>query len=363
MIELFKQPNLDWMGKAKYFYALSGILLLAGWTSIFFGRGIRYGIDFSGGTNVDVRFAQPPNIDKLRSGLAAQGLGNSEIQSIRDIASSNSNEVLIFVEGKGQDELALESSRAKVLGALSATYGVATSDKPDFNSATTASLAAILTEKDPLFLSVNAGDRYRQLARRLLDYRDKNANGILTSFDELTKVEGVTPAVLGAIKSSFSLGPFAIRNVEIVGPKVGAELRKQAIFVTLYALGGMLVYIAFRFEWVYGAAAVLAVFHDVLITLGFFSLLHFEISLTVIAALLTLVGYSMNDTIVIFDRIRENNRLLRKGTFADVVNKSINQTLSRTILTSGLTFLTVLVLFLMGGQVLRAFSFALVVGI
>ena len=117
----------------------------------------------------------------------------------------------------------------------------------------------------------------------------------------------------------------------------------------------MLVYIAFRFEWVYGAAAVLAVFHDVLITLGFFSLLRFEISLTVIAALLTLVGYSMNDTIVIFDRIRENNRLLRKESFADVVNKSINQTLSRTILTSGLTFLTVLVLFLMGGQVLRAF--------
>src|SRR5438045_6021475 len=120
---------------------------------------------------------------------------------------------------------------------------------------------------------------------------------------------------------------------------------------------------SFRFEWVYGAAAVLSVFHDVLITLGFFSLLNFEISLTVIAALLTLVGYSMNDTIVIFDRIRENNRLLRREDFADIVNRSINQTLSRTILTSGLTFLTVLVLFLMGGQVLRSFSFALVVGI
>jgi preprotein translocase subunit SecF len=363
MIELFKQPNLDWMGKAKYFYALSGILLLAGWTSIFFGRGIRYGIDFSGGTNVDVRFANTPDIDKLRSSLAAQGLGNTEIQSIRDIANANSNEVLIFVEGKGQDEAALDSSRAKVLGALNATYGVAASSKPDFNSATPSSLAAVLTEKDPLFLSVNAGDRYQQLAKKLLDYRDTNANGILTNFDDLPKVAGVTPAVLGAIKSGFSLGPFAIRNIEMVGPKVGAELRKQAIFVTLYALGGMLVYIAFRFEWVYGAAAVLAVFHDVLITLGFFSLLRFEISLTVIAALLTLVGYSMNDTIVIFDRIRENNRLLRKEAFADVVNKSINQTLSRTILTSGLTFLTVLVLFLMGGQVLRAFSFALVVGI
>ena len=363
MIELFKQPNLDWMGKAKYFFALSGILLLAGWSSIFFGRGIRYGIDFSGGTNVDVRFAQPPNVDKLRSSLTAQGLGNTEIQGISDIANANSSEVLIFVEGKGQDEDALQSSRAKVLGALAATYSVAASGKLDFNSATPASLAALLTERDPLILTTNAGDRYQQLAKKLLDYRDQTANGVLTNLDDLSKVEGATPAVVSAIKSSCTLGPFAIRNVEVVGPKVGAELRKQAVYVTLYALGGMLLYIAFRFEWVYGAAAVLAVFHDVLITLGFFSLLHFEISLTVIAALLTLVGYSMNDTIVIFDRIRENNRLLRKEAFADVVNKSINQTLSRTILTSGLTFLTVLVLFLMGGQVLRAFSFALVVGI
>jgi preprotein translocase subunit SecF len=390
MIELFKQPNLDWMGKAKYFFALSGILLLAGWTSIIFGRGIKYGIDFSGGTNVDVRFANPPNIDKLRSGLAAQGLGNTEIQSIRDIANPTGNEVLIFIEGKGQDEEVMESSRAKVLSALDATYGVATSSKPDFNSNTTtpASLSKVLTEKDPLFLSVNAGNRYQELAKSLLGYRDSNANGILTNFDDLSKAPGVTPAVLNVIKSDFALGPFAIRGIEIVGPKVGAELRLQAIQVTLYALAGMLVYIAFRFTggqvggqifsspkgvagmviWVldktiYGLAAVLAVFHDVLITLGFFSLFRFEISLTVIAALLTLVGYSMNDTIVIFDRIRENNRLLRRETFADVVNKSINQTLSRTILTSGLTFLTVLVLFLMGGQVLRAFSFALVVGI
>jgi preprotein translocase subunit SecF len=363
MIELFKQPNIDWMGKAKYFFALSGILLLAGWTSILFGSGIRYGIDFKGGTNVDVRFSQPPNVDKLRSSLAAQGLGNTEIQSISDIANPNSNEVVIFVEGKGQDESARQSSRERVLGALDAAYGVSGSNKLDFNRATPTSLAAFLTEKDPLILSVNAADRYQQIAKKLLDYRDKNANGVLTNFDELSKVDGVTAPVLAAIKNNYVLGPFAIRGAEVVGPKVGAELRQQAIYVTLYALGGMLVYIAFRFEWVYGAAAVLAVFHDVLITLGFFSLLHFEISLTVIAALLTLVGYSMNDTIVIFDRIRENNRLLRKESFADVVNKSINQTLSRTILTSGLTFLTVLVLFLMGGQVLRAFSFALVVGI
>jgi preprotein translocase subunit SecF len=363
MIEFFKEPNIDWMGKAKYFYALSGILLLAGWSSVFLNHGLRYGIDFKGGTNVDVRFAQPPNIDQIRKGLTAQGLGNSEIQSISGGGlSANTNEVLIFV-GNGQSDEALDTGRAQVLTALNSIYGVKDSSKPDFNAATPSSLAALLNANDPLHLSTNAGDRYQQLAKKILAYRDDNKGGVLTNFDELSAADGVTPAVLATLKSNYALGSFAIRNVEIVGPKVGGELRRQAIFVTLYALAGMLVYIAFRFEWVYGAAAVLAVFHDVLITLGFFSILRFEISLTVIAALLTLVGYSMNDTIVIFDRIRENNRLLRRESFAAVVNKSINQTLSRTILTSGLTFLTVLVLFLMGGQVLRAFSFALVVGI
>ena len=388
MIELFKQPNIDWMGKAKYFFALSGLLLLIGWSAIYFKGGIKYGIDFRGGTNVDVRFAQPPNIDKLRAGLREQGLGTSEIQGVSDIANPSANEVLIFVEQTGQGDQALDEGKAKVLKALNGTYGVTGSSKPDFNSTTASALANFLAQRDPLGLSISAGDKYQQLAKTLLAFRDKDKGGVLTNLDDLAKVEGATPAVVSAIKENYSLAPFAIRNVEIVGPKVGAELRLQAIRVTLYALAGMLVYIAFLFYggqiggasgWackgvvgfvlrftdriIFGLAAVLAVFHDVLITLGLFKIFGFEISLTVIAALLTLVGYSMNDTIVIFDRIRENNRLLRKEPFAQVVNKSINQTLSRTILTSGLTFLTVLVLFLMGGQVLRAFAFALVVGI
>ncbi len=363
MIELFKQPNINWMGKAKYFFALSGLFLIIGLVSIISQGGVRYGLDFKGGTNVDVRFAQPPNIDRLRSGLAAQGLANSEIQGISDIASPNANEVIISLEQKGQGDQALDVSKTQIINALNAIYGTANSAKPDFNAATPASLSAFFAQRDPLLAGTSNADRYTPLAKKILDYRDRDKNGVLTNFDDLSKVDGVTPPVLTAVKDSFNLGAFAIRNVEIVGPKVGAELRRQAILVTLYALAGMLVYIAFSFEWVYGAAAVLAVFHDVLITIGFLSLLHFEISLTVIAALLTLVGYSMNDTIVIFDRIRENNRLLRRESFADVVNQSINQTLSRTLLTSGLTFLTVLVLFLMGGQVLRAFSFALVVGI
>jgi len=364
MIEFFKEPSINWMGKAKYFYALSAVLLLAGWSSIFVKHGLRYSIDFKGGTNVDVRFAQPPDIDQLRKALSSQGLGNSEIQAVNDtgIVSSKSNEVLIFVEQKGQTE-AEDADKAQVIKALNTIYGVKDSGKPDFNAVNASALAAALNARDPLGLSTNAGDRYQQLSRRILAYRDTVKGGVLTNFNDLSAVDGVTPAVISTLKDSYAFGQFSIQKAEIVGPKVGGELRRQAIFVTLYALGGMLVYIAFRFEWVYGAAAVLAVFHDVLITLGFFSLLNFEISLTVIAALLTLVGYSMNDTIVIFDRIRENNRLLRREAFADVVNKSINQTLSRTILTSGLTFLTVLVLFLMGGQVLRAFSFALVVGI
>jgi preprotein translocase subunit SecF len=170
-------------------------------------------------------------------------------------------------------------------------------------------------------------------------------------------------AIQSALAKSFDPKSFVIRSVEIVGPQVGAQLRHQALLATLYSLLGMLVYLWFRFELIYGVAAVVAVFHDTLITVGAFSLLNYEISLTVIAAILTLIGYSMNDTIVVFDRIRENLKTQRRMPLADLVNLSINQTLSRTILTSGLTFLTVLSLYLFGGEVLHGFSFALVVGI
>jgi preprotein translocase subunit SecF len=361
-MEFFKQVDLDWMGKAKYFFGLSGLLLAAGVASILAHGGLFYGIDFKGGTVVDVRFAGPPPIDTLRAGLAQQGIGNSTIVPVSDITTGNANEVLINLEEKGQGAEALDAGKMAILNALHATLGAGEAGKQDFNAAGADTIAEALTRKDPLALGTAAGDRYNQLARQLATFRDRDRRGIVTDLGELS-ASGASAGVIAALRDSFYTSTFAIINVEIVGPKVGSELRRQAVVVTLYALGGMLVYIAFRFEWVYGAAAVLAVFHDVLITLGLFSIFHFEISLTVIAALLTLVGYSMNDTIVIFDRIRENARLMRREPFKAIVNRSINQTLSRTILTSGLTFLTVLVLFVMGGQVLRAFSFALVVGI
>jgi preprotein translocase subunit SecF len=366
-MEFFRGVNVDWMGKAKYFVSLSLILLIGGWASIYMRvskhPGVMYGIDFRGGTLVTVRFAGPPPIDQIRKGLQQAGLANSTIQGISDTqAVGSQNDVLIGLEQNASDE-SLDAGKQKILDVLHATFGTDSSGKPDFNSTTPSALAAALTQKDPLGISLNAGDRYNQLANQLATARDRDHGGILTSFSQLNDLPGVTPAITNMLSTSYSLGSFAIRDAEIVGPKVGAQLRRQAFWATIYALGGMLVYIAFRFEWVYGAAAVIAVFHDVLITLGFFSLFHYEISLTVIAALLTLVGYSMNDTIVIFDRVRENLRLMRREPFADIVNKSINQTLSRTILTSGLTFLTVLVLYMMGGEVLRAFSFAMVVGV
>ena len=168
--------------------------------------------------------------------------------------------------------------------------------------------------------------------------------------------------ITAALNSGFE-GQFEILNSESVGPKVGADLRRQAVMATLYALGGILAYIAFRFEWIYGFAAVFAVFHDTLVTLGFFSIFNKEINLTVIAALLTLVGYSVNDTIVVFDRVRENLRLNRKDGLETTLNKSINQTLSRTILTSGLTLVAALAMFVFGGEVINNFAFALVVGV
>jgi preprotein translocase subunit SecF len=361
-MEFFKQVDLNWMGKTKYFVALSLSLLIIGGASWIHKGSLEYGIDFKGGTLVDVRFAGSPPIDKIHQGLAQEGQGDAEIVPIRDTGSANSSEVEIGLNEAGQGEEALDSGKTAVVNALHAALGAGDAGKNDFNATGAAELTDFLTRKDPLNLGPAAGDKYAQLAKQLTDYRDHDLRGVVSDFGQLANA-GATPAVVAALQDGYYSSDFAIINVEIVGPKVGAELRRQAILVTLYALAGMLVYIAFRFEWVYGAAAVLAVFHDVLITLGLFSLLHFEISLTVIAALLTLVGYSMNDTIVIFDRIRENLRLMRRESFTAIVNRSINQTLSRTILTSGLTFLTVLVLFLMGGQVLRSFSFALVVGI
>jgi preprotein translocase subunit SecF len=285
-VEFFRGVNIDWLGKKWYFLAFSLIFSVAGvlsmvWHLHTIGSIVPLGVDFRGGTEVQVLFANRPDIGAIRSAMDKAGIHDAKIQAYG--GDVNRNEVLISLPEQ-KNENALDAGRKQIVEGLQSYYN--------------------------------------------------------NPFDPGKGVK-----------------------VDVVGPTVGKQLQAKALQATLYSLAGMLVYLWFRFQLIYGVAAVVACFHDTLITVGFFALTNQEISLTVIAAILTLIGYSMNDTIVVFDRIRENLRLSRRESLPDVVNRSINQTLSRTVLTSGLTFLTVLSLYIFGGQVLRGFSFALVVGI
>ncbi|MEN6608347.1 MAG: protein translocase subunit SecF [Bryobacteraceae bacterium] len=355
-MELFKNTNFDFLGRKWLFISISLIMIAISLISLIAKGGPLYGIDFRGGALMYVKFAKQPPVQQIRSVLTSRIRGAISVTELTD-----THEVLIGTDL--QDEKALDSARRTMLETLKSMFAPE-GGKLDLNNSGQEAVVSRL--RDPLQNASVAmsEDQLQGLARAILNYRDTPPrSGILRSIDELSAVPGVTSAVVSVIKQECSLAPFAVRRVDMVGPKVGADLRRQAILATLYAMGGMLIYIAFRFEWIYGVAAVLAIFHDVLITVGLFSLFNKEIDLTVVAALLTLVGYSMNDTIVIFDRIRENLKLLRREPLTSLVNLSVNQTLSRTILTSGLTFLAVVALLLFGGPVLNGFSFALTVGI
>jgi len=355
-MELFKNTQIDFLGKQKIFIAISLVLLAISIGSWAAKGGLKYGIDFTGGANISVRFASSPPIDRIRSAIGARIPGEISVQEV-----TGENEVIIGLPLK--EEVALNRERQAVVETLTATFGEKT-DRLDLNNANAQQLAERLREPLQRAAIPMNDEQLAQLARRIFEFRNSPPrSGVLSNFEQLREVEGVTPQILEVIRQQCYLAPFTIRGAEVIGPKIGAEMRNKAVLAVLYALGGMLVYLAFRFEFVYGLAAVLAVFHDVIITLGFFSLTDKEISLNVIAALLTLVGYSMNDTIVVFDRIRETLKLSRRELTAAIVNDSINQTLSRTVLTSGLTFISALALWLFGGPVLNGFAFALVVGV
>jgi preprotein translocase subunit SecF len=353
-MELFKNTNFDFLGKKWPFIGASLVLTVAGLISLAVKGGPKYGIDFHGGALMYLQFNQEPPVAKIRDVLSKKIRGEISVQQV-----TGKQQVLVGTEVANETEL--NTNRQIIEDTLRSTFG-SSDGKLDLNNSSFEQLVSTL--RDPL---LQAGvplseQELQDLAKSIEDFRASHG-GIVNSLDQLTAVKGVTPQVLAAIKKTCALGPFTILSAEMVGPKVGAELRRQAILATLYALGGMLVYIAFRFEWIYGVAAVVAVFHDTIITIGLFSIFGKEISLTVVAALLTLVGYSMNDTIVVFDRIRENLKFMRREKLDALINISVNQTLSRTVLTSGLTLLTALSLWLFGGQVLNGFSFALVVGI
>jgi len=353
-VELFKNTNFDFLGKKWIFIGASLILTAAGLISLAVKGGPNYGIDFRGGALIYLRFNTEPPVDKIRSALSSKVQGEVSVQQI-----TGKPEVMVGTEIK--DEKELNANRQLIEDTLRATFGDP-SGKLDVNTSSAEQLAGALRE--PLLQggATISEQELQSIVKDIEDYRASHG-GLLKSYSELSAVKSVTPPVMQAMQKATALGPFTVLSAEVVGPKIGADLRRQAILATLYALGGMLVYIAFRFEWIYGVAAVVAVFHDTIITIGLFSIFNKQISLTVVAALLTLVGYSMNDTIVVFDRIRENLKLMRRESFESLINISVNQTLSRTILTSGLTLLTALSLWLFGGEVLNGFSFALVAGI
>jgi preprotein translocase subunit SecF len=365
-VEFFRNTNIDFLGKKWYFIAFSLVFSVAGLFSMLFVNHIPWGVDFRGGTLVDVRFSHTPDYGAITSEMDHAGLKTPKIQRIGAVSN---NEVLIDLDVRETSEQALDQGKLKIIHALEThapagkNCGASTTEACDLNNASLLTIKNYLLEKDPLHLGTDADQKYGAQAQAILDYRVKTQGGVLSSLDQLKGAAGVDPAAAASLADGFYLSDFGIRNAVIIGPQVGSQLRTQAGLATLYSLLGMLVYLGFRFEWIYGVAAVVTVFHDTLITVGAFSITNTPITLTVIAAILTLIGYSNNDTIVVFDRIRENIKLMRREKLSEIVNRSINQTLSRTILTAGLTFLTVLALFLFGGEVLRGFSLALVIGI
>jgi preprotein translocase subunit SecF len=274
-MEIFKRvTEYNFMAKKTMAIVLSSVVILVGIISMITHGGLKYGIDFDGGTLVQLKFKTPPAIEDLRDGLKTIGLGDSTIQEF-----GSKNHILIRVE-KSEE-----------------------------------------------------------------------------------KLEEIGSKVKNSLIGKFQADDILVERVEMVGPKVGKDLREKAILSIIYAIIGIVIYISWRFELQYAIAAIIALVHDVLVTMGAFSLVDKEFTLVIVAAFLTIIGYSLNDTIVVFDRIRENMRRKGKTSFADVINMSINQTLSRTILTSGTTLLVVVALFFRGGEIIHDFSFALIVGV
>jgi preprotein translocase subunit SecF len=370
-VEIFKNVSIDWLGKKWWFFGASWFFVLLGAIGFFHnyrttGKGLTEGIDFTGGSVAYLKFQQKPDLDVLRKAVKPEAETPPLIQTY---GKPDQNNVQIRMQTVIGD---VHSGRQQLMNLLRKSFDPEhlKSSQIDFNNTGADALFQNLLSADPDNLrnqsktSQEIDLYYRSLAQKMKDYRDNDRDGLVGSLDELKSIPGgLSSSVLANLKQSFYAGPFALKAFESIGAVVGSDLRRRAELAVGLSFLGMLIYIGFRFKPIYGVAAVVALIHDVAITVGLFALTQKEISLTVIAALLTLVGYSMNDTIVVFDRARENLRLLRKESIFKILNLSINQTLSRTIMTSGMTFISVFALYLFGGEVLNGFSFALTVGI
>lgn len=357
-MRIIGDTSIPFLSYRKICLSLSAVVIVAGLAYENFGPGLNLGIDFLGGTQVTVKFREQPDLTSLRSLLAELDAGEPSVQNFDE---AEKNEVLIRVQNPGGAE---GDFTKPILDLLREHYNSDIGGAFDLNTQGSHVLVQRLTAADPDGFGGDEEVRaeyYLPAAENVLSYRKQNA--IFRSVDEIDGVPDLSEQVRLYLKQNSAAGAFSLLGAENVGPSVGADLRSKATLAIVFSLLGMGVYIWFRFQLPYAIGAVAALFHDVLITLTALSVTGREINLPTIAALLTLVGYSVNDTVVVFDRVRENLRLHRGDALIDLMNRSINQTLSRTIITSGTTLVVVLSLYLFGGDVINTFAFVLLVGI
>ena len=350
MFRIIRNANFDFMRHRKVLLVVSLVLTLAS-IGVLFGIGLNKGIEFTGGTQLQYKFAEKPDVGAIRQSLTDAGLSG---QQVTTIGEADANEVVIRL-ASADDTDADENQAKAALAALAKQFGVEGDGSSDLNVIDSPALAGRLAG------AAGGAVQAQALADAIIEKRTKDA--IFSSFDELGAVTGMTEAVLGILQEDMTIGPFSQRKRSYVGPAVGQELVNKTLAAVVGSLIGMLLYIWIRFQLQWGFAAVVALTHDTLITLGLFALFKQEMSLAVVAAFLTLVGYSVNDTVVVFDRIRENLRNRGSESVKDTINRSINQTLSRTLITSGLTWIVVLALYIFGGAALKPFAFVLSVGV
>ncbi|NMC65377.1 MAG: protein translocase subunit SecF [Acidobacteria bacterium] len=358
-MQIFKKtPNIDFL-KFKWFaLALTIVLVLAGILNITLGHGLKMGVDFGEGTLIRVMFKDPVSVSAIRQLLSDVGLGNSVIQeSGKSGREFQIRTVEVRTTSQAGEEIESHQILAnKVIAALQnkedqqrLAQGLV-----DLNNIDSRSLTALLMTISP--------DSAEQIAERLMSYR--KTQSIISDWNELKKEPvSLSDDVLNQLQAKTFLGQMTVLSKETVGPQAGKELRKKATQAIIWSLVAMLVYIAFRFKGLeFGAAAIFTLAQDVLICLSIYSFTNREINLPIIAAFLTIVGYSVNDTIVIFDRIRELRKTMRKEPLEKIMNMSLNINLTRTIITSGTVFIAVLALFLFGGKVINDFAFIMLVG-
>ncbi len=355
---LLKTPNIKFMRYKYVALAVTGAIVLAGVLNVTVGKGLKLGVDFGGGTLIRVMFKTPAAVSDIRQTMRDVGLGNSTIQATGKAGHEFQIRTMQVIKGiDPQKEVeAHEQLANRVIAALKGDDGQAETQRglKDLNNIDTRELTSLLSAAFPTEAA--------QLAEKIIGQTGlRVTKGIFTDYAELSEA-GIQPEVITFLKERTFLGKLTVISKETVGPQAGADLRRKATLATIWALIGMLVYIAFRFKLAYGVAAIFTLTQDVLITLSIYSFTNREINLPIIAAMLTIVGFSINDTIVIFDRVRENTKIMRKESLENIMNTSLNQTLGRTIITTGTVFITLLSLYIFGGEVINDFAFCMLIG-